>query len=39
VTTGDDWRVDAAGRIVTDTSQTVFAAGFVTAIGKALEGQ
>ena len=33
------WRVDAAGRIVTDTGQTVFAAGFVTAIGKVLEGQ
>jgi hypothetical protein len=33
------WRVDAVGRIVTDTGQTVFAAGFVTAIGKVLEGQ
>jgi hypothetical protein len=33
------WRVDAAGRIVTDTGQTVFAAGFVTAIDKVLEGQ
>jgi hypothetical protein len=33
------WRVDAAGRIVTDTGQTVFSAGFVTAIGKVLEGQ
>ena len=33
------WRTDAAGRIVTDTGQTVFAAGFVTAIGKVLESQ
>jgi hypothetical protein len=33
------WRVDAGGRIVTDTGQTVFAAGFVTAISKVLQGQ
>lgn len=32
------WRVDEGGRIVTDTGRTVFAAGFVTAIGKVLEG-
>lgn len=31
------WRVDEGGRIVTDTGRTVFAAGFVTAIGKVLE--
>jgi hypothetical protein len=31
------WRVDERGRIVTYTGRTVFAAGFVTAIGKALE--
>jgi hypothetical protein len=33
------WCVDASGRIVTDTGQTVFAAGFVTAISKVLQGQ
>jgi hypothetical protein len=33
------WCVDASGRIVTDTDQTVFAAGFVTAISKVLQGQ
>ena len=33
------WRVDAGGRIVTDTGQTVFAAGFVTAISKVLQSQ
>jgi hypothetical protein len=33
------WCVDASGRIVTDTGQTVFAAGFVTAISKVLLGQ
>jgi hypothetical protein len=33
------WRVDASGRIVTDTGRTVFAAGFVTAIGKVLQSQ
>jgi hypothetical protein len=33
------WRVDAARGIVTDTGQAVFGAGFVTAIGKVLEGQ
>jgi hypothetical protein len=33
------WRVDASGRIVTDTGQTIFAAGFVTAISKVLQGQ
>jgi hypothetical protein len=33
------WRVDAGGRIVTDTGQTVFAAGFVTAISKLLQSQ
>jgi hypothetical protein len=33
------WRIVAAGRIITDTGHTVFAAGFVTAIGKVLEGQ
>jgi hypothetical protein len=33
------WRVDAGGRIVTDTGQTVFAAGFVTAISKMLQSQ
>src|SRR5215471_19256776 len=33
------WRVDGGGRIVTDTGQTVFAAGFVTAISKVLQGQ
>lgn len=31
------WRADDSGRIVTDTGRTVFAAGFVTAIRKALE--
>lgn len=31
------WRVDEGGRIVTDTGSTVFAAGFVPAIGKVLE--
>jgi hypothetical protein len=33
------WRVDESGRIVTDTGRTVFAAGFVTAIGKVLESR
>jgi hypothetical protein len=33
------WCVDASGRIVTDTGQTVFTAGFVTAISKVLQGQ
>ena len=33
------WRVDAGGRIVADTGQTVFAAGFVTAINKVLQSQ
>lgn len=32
------WRADASGRIVSDTGSTVFAAGFVTAITKMLEG-
>jgi hypothetical protein len=31
------WRVDASGRIVTDTGRAVFGAGFVTAIGKVLQ--
>ena len=31
------WRADESGRIVTDTGRTVFAAGFITAISKALE--
>lgn len=31
------WQADASGRIITDTGRTVFAAGFVTAIGKVLE--
>lgn len=31
------WRVDDGGRIVTDAGRTVFAAGFVTAIGKVLK--
>jgi hypothetical protein len=31
------WRADESGRIVTNTGRTVFAAGFVTAIGKLLE--
>ncbi len=31
------WRADESGRILTDTGRTVFAAGFVTAIGKVLE--
>jgi hypothetical protein len=31
------WRTDENGRIVTETGHTVFAAGFVTAIGKVLE--
>jgi hypothetical protein len=31
------WRVDAGGRIVTDTGQTVFGPGFATAIRKMLE--
>lgn len=30
------WRADQSGRITTDTGRTVFAAGFVTAIRKAL---
>ena len=30
------WHADESGRITTDTSQTVFAAGFVTAIRKVL---
>lgn len=30
------WRTDESGRIVTDTGRTVFGAGFVTAISKAL---
>ena len=32
------WRADANGRVVTDTGNTVFAAGFITAITKMLEG-
>lgn len=32
------WCADASGRIVSDTGNTVFAAGFVTAITKMLEG-
>jgi hypothetical protein len=31
------WRIDNSGRIVTDTGQTVFAAGFVTAVDKVLQ--
>jgi hypothetical protein len=31
------WRVDASGRILTDTGRAVFGAGFVTAIGKVLK--
>lgn len=31
------WRADENGRIITDTGQTVFGAGFVTAIRKVLE--
>jgi hypothetical protein len=31
------WQADGSGRIVTDTGRTVFDAGFVTAIEKALE--
>jgi hypothetical protein len=31
------WRIDASGRIVTDTGQTVFGPGFVTAVRKVLE--
>jgi hypothetical protein len=32
------WSADASGRIVTDTGHIVFGAGFVTAIGKVLQG-
>jgi hypothetical protein len=33
------WCLDTSGRIVTDTGQTVFSAGFVTAISKVLQSQ
>lgn len=33
------WCLDVSGRIVTDTGQTVFSAGFVTAITKVLQSQ
>jgi hypothetical protein len=31
------WRIDTSGRIVTDTGQTVFGAGFATAVDKVLQ--
>jgi hypothetical protein len=31
------WRADASGRIVTDTGQVVFGAGFVSAVGKMIK--